>query len=92
MNKDAAEKLALEALAWLAASDDLFGVFLGSTGANVSEVQSRAAEPDFLVSVLDFLVLDDQWIVGFCDHTGYAYDKPEHARQMLNGGGDLNWM
>ena len=45
---DAAETLALRALAWLIGDHDLLAVFLGATGASADDVRTRAAEPEFL--------------------------------------------
>jgi len=91
MTKDKAEELALQALAWIAASDDLMGVFLGATGSSVDMVRAQATEPAFLGSVLDFLLMDDAWITGFCDAHRLDYSQPMRARQMLPGGDVPNW-
>lgn len=52
--QDSAETLALQALAWLAANDDLLPVFLGSTGASEAELKTLASDPVFLAAVLEF--------------------------------------
>lgn len=89
--RDSAEVLAIEALGWLAATDDLMGVFLGSTGAGLDDVRTRAQDPEFLASVLDFILMDDAWIGGFCDEHDYAMDFPLRARAALPGGAAVNW-
>ena len=91
MQQDIAEILALRALGWLAANDELLGVFLGSTGSSESDFRERASDPEFLGSVLDFLMMNDDWIVAFCDATGFSYDQPQAARQALPGGEQVNW-
>ena len=91
MQQDAAETLALKALAWIAASEELLPVFLGSTGASETDLRERAADPDFLASVLDFLMMDDAWIVAFCDGEGIGYDAPQRARMALPGGAPMHW-
>lgn len=88
---DAAETLALKALAWLLADDDLLPVFLGSTGASETDLRTRAADPEFLGSVLDFLTMDDAWVMRFCDAENIAYDQPVQARAALPGGEQLHW-
>lgn len=88
---DAAETLALQALAWLVGNEELLPVFLGSTGAGEDELRARAAEPEFLVSVLDFLMMDDAWVVGFCDATETPYEHPMQARAALSGGAQMHW-
>ena len=70
LSAEAAEVLALKALGWLASNEDLLPTFLGSTGASEADLRARAADPAFLGAVLDFLMMDDAWVVGFCDaHT-----------------------
>lgn len=91
MNRDAAETLGLQALGWLAGNDDLFPVFLGSTGASVSDVAAGAGRPEFLAAVLDFLLMDDAWIAAFCDAAGLAYTVPMQARALLPGGQADHW-
>jgi hypothetical protein len=89
--REAAETLALQALAWLVGNDDLRDVFLGATGAGEADLRARAADPDFLASVLDFLMMDDAWITAFCDSVGTAYDAPMRARAGLPGGMAVHW-
>ncbi|WP_246831371.1 DUF3572 domain-containing protein [Pseudotabrizicola formosa] len=89
--QESAETLALQALAWLAGHEDLLPVFLGSTGISADTLRSRATEPEFLGSVLDFLLTDDAWIMAFCDATGLRYDAPMRARAALPGGEALHW-
>lgn len=91
MRQDAAETLALQALGWLAGNEDLFPVFLGATGASTAEVAARATEAEFLGAVLDFLLMDDAWVMAFCDATGHPYALPLQARMALPGGGQVNW-
>ncbi len=88
---EAAETLALKALAWLVTNDDLLPVFLGATGASEDDLRSRASEPAFLGSVLDFLMMDDAWIIAFCDANTIAYEHPMFARAALPGGEQINW-
>lgn len=89
--QDTAEILALQAFGWLAANEDLLPVFMGSTGLSPDDLRDRAAEPEFLASVLDFLLMDDAWIIAFCDATGVRYDAPLLARAALPGGQALHW-
>lgn len=91
MNEQQAEVIAIQALGWLAANDELFPVFLGATGADAATVRNRAQDPDFLGSVLDFLTMDDAWVMAFCHNAGLAYDRPLAARRALPGGGEVHW-
>lgn len=91
MQLEAAHTLALQALGWIASEDEVFPVFLTATGANLGELRARAADPDFLAAVLDFLMQDDQWVIAFCDAAGQPYTAPQAARAALPGGAEMNW-
>lgn len=88
---DAAETLALQALAWLVAQDEMLPVFLGASGASEQDVRARASDPEFLGSVLDFLMMDDAWVVAFCDAKSVPYEHPMLARAALPGGAQVHW-
>ena len=89
--QDTAETLALQALGWLAANQDLLPVFLGSTGAGEGDLKTRASDPVFLGAVLDFVMMDDTWVVAFCDAHALPYDRIMQARASLPGGEQVNW-
>lgn len=89
--QDSAEILALQALEWLVAQDDLLPVFLGATGASEADLRARAGDPDFLAAVLDFLLLDDAWVLRFCRAAGLPGEAVMRARAGLPGGTDPHW-
>ena len=91
MSPENAETIALQALGWLVGHEDLLPVFLGSSGASESDLRARAADPEFLGSVLEFLTMDDAWVMAFCDAHGMAYDMPMQARWALPGGAPVHW-
>ena len=91
MRQENAETIAIRAVAWLAGNEDLLPTFLGATGASESDLRARLAEPEFLGSVLEFLMMDDVWVVQFCDSADLAYDQIMQARQTLPGGADVSW-
>ena len=91
MTQESAETIALQALAWLAAKDDLLPVFLGSSGTVAKDLRARATDADFLASILDFVMMDDAWVVAFCDTAGLSYEKPMLARAALPGGKEVYW-
>ena len=91
LSQDSAELLAIEALSWLLANEDLLPVFLGSTGASSDDLRARAQDPEFLASVLDFLLMDDAWITTFCKESDYQPEFPMRARAALPGGAAVNW-
>ena len=90
-NREAAETRALMTLAWLAGNSDLLPVFLSSTGAAADTLKERAGDPDFLGAVLDFILMDDAWVMALCDEQGWAYDDLMEARAALPGGEQTHW-
>jgi len=91
MSQDAAESIALRCLAWLAGNDELLPVFLGATGASVSDLRDGAQDPEFLGSVLDFVLMDDAWVMAFCAAEGLENTAPMMARAALPGGQRTHW-
>lgn len=91
MRQETAETIAIQALGWLAGDDALFETFLGASGISAAEVRARAAEPEFQASVLDFVLMNDDWVIGFCDAAGLAYEAPGQARMALPGGAQVHW-
>jgi hypothetical protein len=91
MKQESAETIGLQALAWLAGNDEILPVFLASSGASAEDLRAGAGDPGFLAAVLDFVTMDDAWVVAFCDSAGIAYDAPLNARRALPGGGEVHW-
>ncbi|MGC3939458.1 DUF3572 domain-containing protein [Roseobacter sp. EG26] len=89
--RESAEVLALQILGWLAGNEELLPVFLGATGASETDLRAGASDPAFLGSVLDFVTMDDAWVIAACDAIGAKYDSPMQARQALPGGEQVNW-
>ena len=91
LTPETAEILALRALAWLLANDDLLPVFMGSTGVDAETLREGAGTPEVQRSVLDFILLDDAWVIGFCDMHEFDYASVHTARQWLAGGEEYHW-
>lgn len=91
LKQEAAEIVAVQALGWIAGDEDTLMAFLNTSGANASDLKTRTDDPEFLISVLDFLMMDDAWVTGFCDAYAYSYERPFEARQSLPGGAHVHW-
>lgn len=89
--RNAAETVALGALEWLVGNEDLLPVFLGATGAAQDDLRGSVNDPDFLGSVLDFILMDDAWIIACCDAQSIPYTRLAEARQGLPGGEQRHW-
>lgn len=91
MQQNQAEIIALKALAWLAGNEELCPVFLGATGGSVDDLRDRATDPAFQAAVLEFITMDDAWIIAFCDSLDMGYDQPLRARYALPGAERIEW-
>lgn len=91
MQQAEAEIIAVQCLGWLSEQQDLFGVFLGSTGADAGAIRELSESPEFLGAILDFLLMDEENLMAFCDSADLAYEKPFQARQALPGGEQVHW-
>lgn len=91
LSTDVAEKVALQAIVWLAQNDELLPVFMGSTGSDEASFRNGLQSAEFQASVLDFLMMDDAWVVAFCDAQSLPYDSLMRARAALPGGEQVHW-
>ena len=85
MNQDAAETLALSALAHIAGDAKLLERFMALSGTDASMLRHGAADPSFLAGVLDFLMSDEAALTAFCEASAIAPDAPGRARALLPG-------
>lgn len=91
LTRNAAETVALGALEWLVGNEELLPVFLGSTGAAQEDLRGAVNDPHFLGSVLDFILMDDAWVIACCDAQGIPYARLGEARMGLPGGETRHW-
>ncbi|MBK5928783.1 DUF3572 domain-containing protein [Rhodobaculum claviforme] len=89
--REIAETVALRALAWLMGPADLAETFLGASGLSPQDLRLRATEPETLAAVLDFVLMDDQWVLAFAAAEGVAPDRVARARAALPGGDLPHW-
>ncbi len=85
MKLDAAETIALKALAYLANQEEVLVRFLAQSGAGAHELRARAEEPAFLASVADFLLADEGLVTGFCEAESLDARTLHLARHVLGG-------
>lgn len=68
-----ASTIGLKALAFIASQPESLGRFLANSGAEAASLRARAAEPETLVAVLDFLLANEDLLTTFCEeqHIGF---------------------
>ena len=88
---ESAERMAVAALAWIAAEPERAGAFLAASGASVTDLRTGVQDPAFLGFVMDFLLCDDQSVIGFAEHHGCRPEDLMQARASLPGGDLPHW-
>jgi hypothetical protein len=86
--REVAEIVAIQALNFIAGEPERLGLFLAETGIGPETLRSAAADPRFLVSVLDFVLRDDATVKAFAEVSELHPTNIAAARQVL---GDPHW-
>jgi hypothetical protein len=81
----AAENVAVGALAWLAGEPEALGRFLALAGIGPQSLRQAAAEPGFLLGVLDFLMGDERLVTAYAAHADLPPRAIAAARMALGG-------
>ncbi len=82
-----AEKLAVEALTFIASDTERLGRFLAATGIGPSDIRAASREPLFLAGVLDHLANNETELVAFAKETGNPATEILLCRDALAGRG-----
>ena len=85
MTPDQAQTLALKALAFLANSEGALQRLMDQSGLDVGTLKERVGDADMQVSLLDFLLSDEELLTGFCDVDSTDPKTVHMARYVLGG-------
>ena len=91
MDREIAETRALEVLTWVLSEDDLIQVFMGATGASQNDLRSNTLSHEFLLSILDFVLMDDRWVISCSKFLNIDPSQIQLIRMSLNGGQEVTW-
>ena len=80
-----AEKLAIEALSFIASNSERLGRFLAATGIGPADIRAAAREPLFLAGVLDHLANNETELVAFAAESGNRPEDVLRSRDKLAG-------
>lgn len=80
-----AEIVAINALAYIAGEPELLGRFLALTGLDPADVRRSAAEPGFLVGILDFLMDHESFLIVYATSINCSPERIKAARNALSG-------
>ena len=78
-----AEIVAIQALSFVAGEPERLGLFLSESGIGPETLRSAAKDPQFLVSVLDFVLRDDETVQAFSASSQLHPTTIAAARQAL---------
>ena len=84
-SQEAAETLAIQALAFIAEEPERLGAFLAASGIGPDAIRDAAGEPDFLAGVLDHMLSDETLLLAFADGAGLDPASIARARRALGG-------
>jgi hypothetical protein len=81
--KEAAETLAIQALAFIAEEPERLSAFLGATGLSPDRIRESATQPHFLAGVLEHMLADESLLVAFADSAGLDPADVARARNAM---------
>jgi hypothetical protein len=82
--REVAEIVAIQALSFVAGDPEQLGAFLAESGLGPETLRGAAADPQFLASVLDFLMRDDARVKAFAEASQLHPTNIAAAHQALN--------
>ena len=91
MDREIAETRALEVLTWVLSEDDLIQVFMATTGASQNDLRSNTLSHEFLISILDFVLMDDRWVISCSKFLNIDPSQIHLIKISLDGGQEVNW-
>lgn len=84
--REVAEIVAIQALSFVAGDPERLGLFLSESGIGPETLRSAAKDPQFLVSVLDFVMRDDATVKAFASSSQHHPTTIAAAREALGDG------
>lgn len=86
MNKEAAETLAIMAIAHIAGDDELLQGLIAQTGLGIDDLRSGITSNEVQLGALDFLLSHEPFLMRFVEDSDYAPEDPARAQIILSGG------
>ena len=84
-SREAAEALAIQALAFIAEEPERLGAFLAASGIGPDAIRDAARQPGFLAGVLDHMLGDESLLLAFADSAGLDPASIARARRAMGG-------
>lgn len=81
--RQVSEIVAIQALSFIASNPDQLGLFLAESGIGPETLRQSAADPQFLISVLTFIMRDDATVKAFAASVDLDPTNVAAALQVL---------
>ena len=91
MDKELAEKYALEAFKWLSINNGYLEAFLSYSGSNYHSLRNSAKDPKFLCYVLEFFMTTDSQVIDLSSHLNIKPEQIALASRVLSDEKLPNW-
>jgi hypothetical protein len=91
ISRESAEDLAVRILVWLTEDNARIGAFMGWSGETPDGLRARLSDPDLLLAILDFVLMDEAMLIEACQSLEIKPETPLQARAALPGGAAYHW-
>ncbi|ABD07116.1 conserved hypothetical protein [Rhodopseudomonas palustris HaA2] len=81
--RQVSEIVAIQALSFIASDPERLGLFLAESGIGPETLRQSAADPQFLISVLNFIMRDDATVKAFANSVELDPTNVAAALQVL---------
>jgi hypothetical protein len=91
LSPDEAEKLAIDALGFLAGDEGRLAAFLHATGLSPADIRAESGSRDFLAGLLDYIAADESLLLVFTSEQRIDPASVLAARRTLAPGSPEAW-
>jgi hypothetical protein len=85
IDREAARRLAIQALEYLAAEPERLGRFLALSGLDPTTIRAAARQPEFLAGVLEYMLGDERMVAAFTVSVNVPPERIAEAHAVLAG-------
>jgi hypothetical protein len=85
ISREAAEALAVQALAYLAGDPEHLGRFLALSGLGPDTIRAAAGDRSFLAGVIEYVTSDESLLIAFTEHAQVSPAQVVDACAVLAG-------
>lgn len=88
----ASEEMAIQALVWLSAQEEMMSRFLALSGVTIDSIRMASQDPGFLGGIIDFILGHEPTLIEFCQASGISPETVVASGRALNGETGDTWM